>query len=116
MFDLTTLREYAERDPNTLPNSILLTHTANTLTIHDAYPKSIFHYLVLPRTVSPLTVSDLANLRSLLKRNKEDAKRVLENMVEDAKAVREVIESEMVKKHGFKWQIWTGFHAVPSME
>lgn len=41
---------------------------------------------------------------------------MLENMVEDAKAVREVIESEMVKKHGFKWQIWTGFHAVPSME
>ena len=35
---------------------------------------------------------------------------------EDAKAVRKEIEDEMIKRYGFKWGIWTGFHAVPSME
>ena len=114
---LTILRSYAQRaDPSTLPASILLTHTEHTLTIFDAYPKSIFHFLVLPRIIPPLTTSDLANLRAVLKGNKARAKQVIGWLVEDGAEVRSMIEDEMLKRYHFKWDVWMGFHAVPSME
>ena len=114
---LTILRSYAQRaDPSTLPASILLTHTDHTLTIFDAYPKSIFHLLVLPRVIPPLTTPDLANLRTVLKGNKEQAKEVIGWLAEDGAKVRSMIEDEMLKRCHFKWDIWMGFHAVPSME
>ncbi|CCM02411.1 uncharacterized protein FIBRA_04509 [Fibroporia radiculosa] len=117
MSALTVLRGYAQKsDPNTLPLSIRLTHTTDTLTVFDAYPKSIFHFLVLPRIVPPLTASNLSNLRSLLKCDKNLARKVLEKLNRDAQGVRAMIEDEMVKRYGFKWGIWTGFHAIPSME
>jgi len=116
MSTLTILRIYAQKNPATLPSSIHFTHTSTSLTIHDAYPKSIFHFLLLPRVQEPLTVSDLASLRLLLQTNKARAKEVITALNEDAKAVRKEIEDEMIKRYGFKWGIWTGFHAVPSME
>ncbi len=86
-----------------------------TLTIYDAFPKSIFHFLILPRvqTDSPL---DRSSLKSLLKRDKTRAKEVVESLSEAAAVLRKDIEDEMVKRYGFKWGIWTGFHAAPSME
>lgn len=114
---LKILRSYAQRsDPSTLPSSVLFTHTTHSLTIFDAYPKSIFHFLVLPRIVPPLTASDLSSLVNLLKCDKGKAKNVLERLSEDAKSVRTMIEEEMMNRYGFKWAILTGFHAVPSME
>ncbi|KAI0920204.1 hypothetical protein AcV5_010007 [Taiwanofungus camphoratus] len=117
MSKLTILRGYAQKaNPTTLPPSILLSHTATSLTIFDAYPKSIFHLLILPRITPPLTVFDLASLRTLLKCDKTQARKVLESLERDAKNVRAMIEEEMIKRYGFKWDVWTGFHAVPSME
>jgi aprataxin len=116
MFDSTILRNYAQKNPVTIPPSVLFTHTSTSLTIYDVFPKSIFHLLLLPRIQEPHTASDLANLRLLLQTDKARAKELLTALNEDAKAVRVEIEIEMVKRYGFKWGIWTGFHAVPSME
>ncbi len=77
MANLTILRSYATKLPSSLPPSVLFSHTDTTLTIYDAFPKSIFHFLILPRvqTDSPL---DLSSLKSLLKRDKTRAKEVVE--------------------------------------
>lgn len=114
---LTILRSYVQKsDPTTLPSSILFKHTEKTITIFDAYPKSIFHFLVLPRIRSPLNVFHLSNLRTLLKRDKVHAREVIRAIADDANDVKKMIEEEMVHRYGFKWDIWMGFHAVPSME
>lgn len=118
MANLNILRTYAQKSNlASLPSSVLLTHTERTLTIFDAYPKSIFHFLVLPRTKdSPLTVFDLASLRTLLKSDKVKAQKVLAGLSEDAETVKTMIEEEMMKRYGFKWTVNMGFHPVPSME
>jgi aprataxin len=117
MSNLTVLRRYAQKShPETLPSSELLAHTPTSLTLFDAFPKSIFHFLILPRITPPLTVFDLANLWTLLKCDREHAKKLLAGLEEDAKVLREMIEDEMMRRYGFKWGIWTGFHGAPSME
>ncbi|CAL1704540.1 unnamed protein product [Somion occarium] len=119
MSNLTLLRSYAlKTNPASLPPSVLFSHTENTLTIYDAYPKSIFHFLILPRTNAflPLSVFDLTNLRTLLKGNKERAKEVISTLNDEATKLKKEIEEEMVNRYGFKWDIWMGFHPVPSME
>jgi aprataxin len=52
----------------------------------------------------------------LLKCEKSNAKEVLADLSQEADNVKQMIESEMLRKYGFKWEIWMGFHAVPSME
>jgi len=117
MSNLTILRSYAQKsNPASLPPSVLFTHTPETLTIFDAYPKSTFHFLVLPRITPPLTVFDLSSLRTLLNTDKAKAREVLTRLNEDAKGVKGMIEEEMKKRYGFQWGVWMGFHAVPSME
>jgi aprataxin len=111
------LRKLAQMSkPETLPVSVLFTHTPTSITIFDAFPKSIFHFLILPRLVPPSSVSELSNLRALLKSDKARAKDVLLGLREDANAVKRMIEDEMVSRYGFKWGVLAGFHAVPSME
>ncbi|TFK98942.1 HIT-like domain-containing protein [Pterulicium gracile] len=132
MSNLTILRTYAQKaDPSSLSPSILFTHSDQFLTIFDAYPKAIFHFLVLPRTASTvsgyitstrsssasdaaLTMADFSNLRSLLKHPR--AKEVLDDFKREAEEVKEKIVEEMMGRYGFKWDLWIGFHAVPSME
>jgi len=51
---LKILRAYAKLDDaslaaHQLPPTIYFSHTRHTLTIFDAYPKALFHFLVLPR-------------------------------------------------------------------
>jgi aprataxin len=117
MSNLTVLRRIAQiPKPESLPASVLLTHTPTSLTIFDAFPKSIFHFLILPRVVPPHTESELADLRSLLKSDKERAKDLLLGLRDDANAVKKMIEDEMMSRYGFKWGVWIGFHAVPSMQ
>lgn len=114
---LTILRSYARRaDPGSLPPSVLLTHTEHTLTIFDAYPKSIFHFLVLPRVIPPFTAPGLSSLKSVLRGDKSRAREVIGWLAEDAMQVRSMIEDEMMTRYHFKWDVWMGFHAVPSME
>jgi aprataxin len=51
----------------------------------------------------------------LAKGKKAEAKTLIEELKKDAEAVKEMVEKEMLKKHGYKWDVWIGFHAVPSM-
>lgn len=119
MSNLTILRSYAQRSkPGSLPPSILFSYKEKTITIFDAFPKSMFHFLILPRTsaFTPLSVFDLSSLRTLLRRDKTKAKEVIVALKEEAKNLRTSIEEEMIDRYGFKWDIWMGFHPVPSME
>ncbi|KAJ8520410.1 hypothetical protein ONZ45_g2767 [Pleurotus djamor] len=117
MSNLTILRSYASKaDLSKLPPTVLFSHNDKTLTIFDAYPKAIFHFLLLPRTQPPFSTFDISSLRSLLKCEKSAAKTLLEQMNEDAQVVVKDIEAEMISRYGFKWDIWLGFHGAPSME
>jgi aprataxin len=54
MSQLKTLRTYAKLDDASiaakkLPPTVYFSHTPHTLTIFDAYPKALFHFLILPR-------------------------------------------------------------------
>ncbi|KAF8959029.1 hypothetical protein BDZ97DRAFT_1839470 [Flammula alnicola] len=116
MSNLTILRRYAQKAPESLPASILFEHSAKNITIFDAFPKSMFHFLILSRIQEPkLDATTLSSLRELLSGDKTQAKEVITALAEDAKAVKKEIQDEMVKRHGFKWDVWTGFHGAPSM-
>ncbi|KAJ7097980.1 HIT-like domain-containing protein, partial [Mycena belliarum] len=115
-FSLTILRTYAQANPAKLPPSVLFSSTQSSLTIYDAFPKGIFHFLILPRIQDPSTVSELSNLRQLLSGDKARAKQVLAGLKADAQVLRAEIEEEMLGRYGFKWGIWTGFHGAPSMD
>ena len=54
MSQLKILRAYAKLDDASiaakkLPPTVYFSHTHHTLTIFDAYPKALFHFLILPR-------------------------------------------------------------------
>lgn len=115
--NLAIFRSYASKpDPTTLPPSILLSHSETCLTVFDAFPKSIFHFLVIPRIQPPLSARHLVDLRSLLRCEKSTAKEMLMNLNEEANNVKKMIEEEMMKLYKFKWEIWMGFHPISSME
>jgi hypothetical protein len=118
MFDLTILQKYAKRSPSSLPPTLLLTNSETSLTIFDKYPKATYHFLVLPRITadSEFTADELENLQTLLARGKKAEARVLiEGLKKDAQTAKEMVEKEMLKRHGYKWDVWIGFHAVPSL-
>ncbi|TFK29881.1 HIT-like protein [Coprinopsis marcescibilis] len=116
--NLTILKRYATGDPNSLPSSVLFQFSDKFMTIFDAYPKSIFHFLILPRVVEggDFSAVELKNLKTLLKGDKEKAKQLVEAFQSEAQNVKKQIEEEMTERYGFKWDVWIGFHAVPSME
>lgn len=117
MSNLTVLRSYVQMSkPESLPPAILFNCSETCLTVFDAFPKAIFHFLVLPRVRPPLRVSDLTDLRSLLKRERKTAKAVLQDLSDEADNVKNMIQEEMLSRYGFQWQIWMGFHPAPSME
>ncbi|KAH9079624.1 HIT-like domain-containing protein [Lactarius deliciosus] len=124
---LKVLRTYAKLpDPSltALPPTVYFSHTKHTLTIFDAYPKALFHFLVLPRLSTDERPSDLTDLRTLLRQHAsgpgDDARRAagetLRVLADEAARLRGVIEEEMRARYGFAWDVWAGFHAVPSME
>ena len=107
MSNLFILRKYAEKAPSSIPSSILFSSSPKTLTIFDAFPKSIFHFLVLPRLQSELSTGinekDLDSLRTLLRSDKQTARAILNALNEDAKEVKRQIEEEMMKRYKFTW-------------
>ncbi|KAF9792138.1 HIT-like protein [Thelephora terrestris] len=118
MFDLTILQKYAKRSPSSLPPTLLLTNSETSLTIFDKYPKATYHFLVLPRITadSGFTADELENLQTLLARGKKaEARGLIEGLKKDAQTAKEMVEKEMLKRHGYKWDVWIGFHAVPSL-
>ncbi|KAH8980929.1 HIT-like domain-containing protein [Lactarius hatsudake] len=115
---LKVLRTYAKlSDPSltALPPTVYFSHTKHTLTIFDAYPKALFHFLVLPRLSNDERSSDLTDLRTLL-RQRAFAEETLRVLADEAARLRGVVEEEMRARYGFAWDVWAGFHAVPSME
>ncbi|KAG6376373.1 hypothetical protein JVT61DRAFT_2358 [Boletus reticuloceps] len=101
MSNLTVLRGYAQHaKPERLPPSLLFEYTDKCLTVFDAFPKSIFHFLVLPRIRPPLNAGELANLRTLLKGDKARAKQVLLDLSDEADKVKKMIREEMLTGTG----------------
>lgn len=120
-FNKAILRTYAQhQSPNSLPPNIYFHHTDNTITIFDAYPKAIFHFLVLPRiSKEPYSASNLISLKKFLASpqvGKERARELIRTLKDDAEEIVEKIGEEMMERFGFKWQVYTAFHAVQSME
>ena len=114
---LRILQVYARlQDPSSLPSTVLFHYTDNTITVFDAYPKANFHLLVLPRIKPPLRASKTSTLKALLNSDKEIARKCINDIATDAKEVHRMVEKEMVIRFGCKWPIWSGFHAVQSME
>ena len=118
---LKVLRTYAKLPDSSiataLPPTVYFSHTQHTLTIFDAYPKALFHFLILPRlsSSSSSSASDLTDLRTLLRRRAR-AEETLRVLADEATRLRGVIAEEMMTRYGFVWDVWAGFHAVPSME
>ncbi|KAE9406349.1 hypothetical protein BT96DRAFT_954836 [Gymnopus androsaceus JB14] len=103
--NLYILRNYAQKVPSSLPSSILFSSSSQSLTIYDAFPKSIFHFLILPRVPQPgssIGVDDLDSLKSLLAHDKATAREILNALNEDAIKAKKEIETEMQKRYGFK--------------
>ena len=128
-FDIAIFRKYAEMTDKTLDErlarrgvggqSTFFGYTPNTITVFDQYPKSLFHFLVIPRVKAPpLIGKNLKNLRTLFSSNipKEYAHRVIQEIAEDAHALKSTVEEEMVNHYGFKWPVVMGFHSIQSME
>ena len=120
-FNKAILRVYAQHEsPGSLPPNIHFAHTENTVTIFDAYPKAIFHFLVLPRVgeepYSAATLTTLKRFMTSSKTDKKQAEELVRKLKVDAEDVKEKIEEEMMERFGFKWPIYMGFHAVQSME
>lgn len=121
MFDIAILQRYAkkfESSPSSLSPTLLLVNSETSLTLFDKYPKATYHFLVLPRILpnSAFTAEDLTSLQALLSKGKKvEAKELIEGLKKDAQTAKEMIEKEMLKKYGYKWDVWIGFHAVPSM-
>jgi aprataxin len=117
MSNLTILRTYALKAADKLPSSVLFRSSEKFYTIFDAYPKSTYHFLILPRLHDDAGYSerDVANLKSLLQTDKEKARELITELKSEALEVKKEIEEEMVERYGFKWDVWIGFHAVPSM-
>ncbi|KAH9946085.1 uncharacterized protein BXZ73DRAFT_36981 [Epithele typhae] len=116
---LTILRTYAGLpDPGVLPDAIRLTHTDCSLTVFDAYPKGVYHFLLLPRILAPLRAAQMTDLQTLLQHlgTRDGARAFLQRLRADADAVVRTVRAEMVKEHGTEWPIQVGFHALPSME
>jgi aprataxin len=118
-FDRWILQRYAQKfESSSLPPTLLLINTETSLAILDKYPKAIFHFLLLPRIIAGLgfTANDLRNIQTLLEKGKSvEAKMLIQGLKKDAEMVKEMVEKEMLEKHGYKWDVWIGFHAVPSM-
>ncbi|KAL1735303.1 hypothetical protein EV714DRAFT_200995 [Schizophyllum commune] len=114
----TVLRRYAEMDPEQIPLAIRFRIYEHNLVIFDLYNKSYIHFLILPYVRPPhYTAARLTNLRTLLHGDKERARELLYHMKEDSeRLIKEEIEPEMLRRQGFKWDVWVGFHAVQSLD
>jgi len=101
-FDMSwkaALRQYATQpNPENLPSALRFSHNKTSLTIFDAYPKSIFHFLILARPTEEVPANVLADLRTLLRSDKQRAKATLLALKQTSQEIQLQIEKEMVKK------------------
>lgn len=93
---LDVLRDYALRKrPELLPPDVRLIFTENTLAVFDKYPKSKYHFVLLPRIKEHRDASKYRTLQKLLSVKKEALEALLV-LQEEAKPVIAMIEDEMV--------------------
>ncbi|KAH8116895.1 hypothetical protein DFH11DRAFT_1137818 [Phellopilus nigrolimitatus] len=109
------------KDPEKqLTRDVYVAHTPRTVTIHEPFPKATFHLLMLPRVGAPPFVPhNLKDLRTLLNApevTKCEALDLLRGMKEDAEEIVKMVEEDMIKRTGFKWGVWVGFHGAPSKQ
>ena len=112
---LGALERYAcTPNPEAIPPNVHLAHTPATITIRDAFPKSVYHLLVLPRPREGVaTVAQLRSLRALMSGDRARARRVLEEMGEAAEAavaagddlVRAAREGRRMNDEGVTWDV-----------
>ncbi|CAE7200869.1 unnamed protein product [Rhizoctonia solani] len=112
----SALRNYVLSKSEDLGSDVLLSESEHCITIFDKFPKAMFHFLILPKITKTITASVTTNLSTFLRWDKQIALECLQHMKRDAETAKSMIEDEMVKQHGFKWDIIIGFHAVPSMD
>ncbi|KAF7791306.1 hypothetical protein EIP86_002320 [Pleurotus ostreatoroseus] len=115
---LDVLEHYAtlpDADMKDVVGGLMHSFDATTLTIQDAYPKAKYHLLVLPRPHDGIQTKYLRNLKVLFAGDKARAKAVLEDLGRAAEKAKESIEQDMLERWKFKWDVWMGFHAIPSM-
>ncbi|KAH9900970.1 hypothetical protein C8Q73DRAFT_225985 [Cubamyces lactineus] len=117
MANITIMRTYAMvPDPTMVPDCFRICHTDASVTVSDLYPKSIYHYLVIPRLPPTLKPEQMEDLRALLRLPREQARSILVRLREDALATVKLIEGEMMRQYGFTWPCHMGFHAIPTLE
>lgn len=115
---LDELMHYAttpDADLKTVVGGLLVCSDATTLTIVDCYRKAHYHRLILPRPRDGVPTADLRDLPTLFAGGKERARAVLADLGRAAEASKASIEADMLERWKFKWDVWVGFHAVPSM-
>ncbi|CAE6459422.1 unnamed protein product [Rhizoctonia solani] len=112
----SALRKYVLSNPRDLGSDVLLSESEHCITIFDKYPKAMFHFLILPKLSETISASATINLATFLRWDKQIALEYLQHMTRDTETAKSMIEDEMMKQHGFKWDILIGFHAVPSLD
>ena len=99
-------------------NHEYVSHTDRTLTIQELFPKSEYHLILIPRVGrAPRVPQNKVNIRTVLSLqnfSKAEAFDLLKDMYKDALKVKEELEEDMMRRRGFKWDIWMGFHLAPS--
>lgn len=113
--ELTHYATTPDADLKAVVGGLLVCSDATTLTILDMYRKAHYHRLILPRPRDGVPTADLRDLPTLLAGGKERARAVLADLGRAAEEAKASIEANMLERWKFKWDVWIGFHAVPSM-
>ncbi|CAE6450820.1 unnamed protein product [Rhizoctonia solani] len=112
----SALQNYVLSKSEDLGSDVLLSESEYCITIFDKFPKAMFHFLVLPKLSKTITANVTTNLSTFLQWDKQVALEYLQHMKRDAEEAKSMVEDEMIKQHGFKWDVFIGFHAIPSMD
>ncbi|TIB70272.1 hypothetical protein E3Q24_03098 [Wallemia mellicola] len=120
---LNILSSYLDKNPTSLSKNDLLLYDERCITIYDKsvwlvmsvrFPKSKYHFLILPRKSSDLP-SYPNSLDDLLNFDDDIINKVLDTLDRTLTQVEESIHDMQLRDYGKTWDINKGFHAVPSL-
>lgn len=95
----------AVEDPKNLLPTVRLWHTENTVAIFDKFPKSKYHFLLLPRLTTYWTTWRLHSLRGLFRGDKEAGRNLLLELKDESEQVVKMMKDEMVRMTFFDREI-----------
>ncbi|WFD18135.1 hypothetical protein MCAP1_000347 [Malassezia caprae] len=117
------LRRIAEKkDPSEITRDNVIAWDDHTYVIYDGYPKSQFHFLILPRI--PFVIAEESpqgkkNMVTVPPRDMESIRSLLASRYAPAVlgriAAMEQRYADLDSGDGLEWGVRSGFHAVPSM-